>query len=543
VRVTALPAPSLPPGRPNLVVTGFMGTGKTTAGRLAADGLGFPFADLDRVLEVRAGRPIAEIFARDGEEAFRGIEREVEGEAARLSGAVVATGGGAVLDGEGFAGLARGACVAVLTCHPRELVRRLGGGTSRPLLQPDLPRRVGDLLAERAPAYDAAGRPLDTTSLSPEQTAEEVVRRYRRLADPEAPVRVAVPGPEGPYPVVIGPGALDDLASETATSLPDVRTVAVLADEAVAPAARRVAEALEGAGIRVATSIRLPAGEAAKSLDAVAVGWSRLRDAGLSSRDAVIVVGGGAALDAGGFVAATFARGVSLVNVPTTLLAMVDAALGGKVGVDHAGTKNLVGAFHHPRLVVADPELLGSLSAPRLREGLAEAVKAFVVGSPMALEVVATDPAVPLRWVIEQAVRVKAGYVAADPRDRQLRHALNLGHTFAHAIESVSDYAIPHGEAVSIGLVAAARLGARAQVIPATLAGRLRALLERLGLPVDLPGGLDTARLLDAVAGDKKRRPGGPAFVVPAPGGAALLEGLEPREALGALHPAWTTSP
>jgi 3-dehydroquinate synthetase len=250
----------------------------------------------------------------------------------------------------------------------------------------------------------------------------------------------------------------------------------------------------------------------------------------------VVAVGGGAVLDVAGLAAATYARGVALVNVPTTLLAMVDAGLGGKVAIDHGAAKNLVGAFHPPRLVLADPAVLRSLPDRELRSGFAEIVKAAVLASPLLLDVLEReDVGDRLEWVVEQAVRVKAGYVAADSRDRGLRRSLNLGHTFAHAIEAASEYRVSHGEAVACGLIAAARLGAHHGVTDPRLEGRLHAILERLGLPTLAPEQLDRARLLEAIAADKKRRSGHAAFVVPASGGAALLEGVDPAEAMSCL--------
>ena len=246
-----------------------------------------------------------------------------------------------------------------------------------------------------------------------------------------------------------------------------------------------------------------------------------------------MAIGGGAVLDAAGFCAATYARGIALVNVPTTLLSMVDASLGGKVAIDHAGAKNLVGSFHPPRLVLADPAVLASLPERELRTGLAEVVKAGILASPLLLDVLETeDPTAILEWIVEQSVRIKAGYVAADPRDAGVRRSLNLGHTFAHAIESASDYAVSHGEAVASGLVAAARLGTHHGITDPAVEERTLSILEHLGLPTSPPAGLDTDRMLSAIAADKKRRSGKAVFVVPAPGGAALLEGLDPAEAL-----------
>ncbi|MGH2691516.1 MAG: 3-dehydroquinate synthase, partial [Actinomycetota bacterium] len=209
---------------------------------------------------------------------------------------------------------------------------------------------------------------------------------------------------------------------------------------------------------------------------------------------------------------------------------------GGKVAIDHAGAKNLVGSFHPPSLVLADPTTLQTLPERELRTGFAEIVKAAVLASPLLFDFLENeDPMGQLEWVIEQAVRIKAGYVAADPRDRGVRRSLNLGHTFAHAIESATAHDISHGEAVAIGLVAAARLGAEHGGTAPELEERIRSTLERLGLPVALPSGLDPDALVGAMAADKKRRSGSAIFVTPGPGGATLVEGIDPKEAISLI--------
>ena len=538
-----LPVPPLPAGRPRLVVTGFMGTGKTTAGRMAAELLDLPFFDLDAAVEERHGGPVADIFASKGEPIFRALERRVVEEAARLSGAVVATGGGAVTDRASFRRLTEGAVVAVLACEPTELAGRLGDGTGRPVLAGDVGARMADLLRARAGLYAEAGGGLDTTEKPPADVAAELASRYRRRAAP-GPVRLAFPGPREPYPVVVGAGVLGTAGREVAAAFPEVRAAAVVADAAVEETAGdRVAGALEDAGIEVVARLTLPPGEPAKSVEVAAGLWTRFAEARLDRGDAVVAVGGGAALDVAGFAAATYARGLPLVNVPTTLLAMVDAAAGGKVAIDHTGVKNLVGTFHHPRLVLTDPTVLRSLPARVLRSGLAEAVKAVLLAAPLALAEIGSldldgppdEPFPRIDWVIEQAVRIKAAYVGDDPEDRGPRQALNLGHTFAHAIESATGHGVPHGEAVAIGLVAACRLGEGLMVTPEGTGDRVRATLERLGLPTDPPAGMDAERVLSLMLADKKRRAGRSVVVVPAEGGAALVEGLEPEDLMGAL--------
>jgi 3-dehydroquinate synthase len=537
--------PDLGRGTPRLVVTGPMGTGKSEAGREAAGLLGLPFVDLDRVIERRSGTSVEQVFASRGEAAFRHMERQVLRDAARLSGVVVATGGGAVLHDEPFRRLADGAVVAVLSAEPDELARRVGSGEGRPLLAGDPGARIAEITADRAAAYAAAGQAMDTTGIGSAAIAAELATRYRDRAGSPGRAVIQVRGPQGPYPVLVGPGAIDRLAAAMSHVLPEATRAVVVTDPGAGdPWGNRATRVLAEGGLAVNEPIVVPPGEGAKNAATLEELWTRFRKTELTRRDPVVAVGGGAVLDVAGFAAATFSRGVPLVNVPTTLLAMVDASLGGKVGIDHAGAKNMVGAFHHPHLVVADLDALRTLPHRALRAGLAECVKAGLVASPLVIDVLEEaleEPGDPVArpplvaWLAEQAIRIKAAYVREDPFDRELRHALNLGHTFAHAVESATEYTVLHGEAVAVGLVAAARLGASLGLTDHALAPRLERLLSRLGLPVRPPEGVDPITVVDAFGADKKRRGRGLIFVVPGPGGAQLVEGVEPNEAVAAL--------
>ncbi len=528
--VTPLETPPLPRGRPNLVLAGFMGSGKTSVGRLVARELGLPFLDLDDAIARQAGRTVAAIFAEDGENAFRARERAAVLDASRLSGTVVAAGGGAPLDRGSFAPLAASGLVVVLTAGPDDLARRLGSGEGRPLLRGDVRARIAELLAERGPEYDRIGRAIETSGRSVADVAREVVARYRETA-PARPLTFEVALRDGATRVIVGHGVLRDAAA-LREALRGTLRAAIVADSAVADThAATVAATLREAGIEPVGPITLPAGEAAKGVDVLAWLWDRLSDEAIDPSAAIVAVGGGAALDLAGFAAATYARGLPLVNVPTTVLAMADAAVGGKVAIDHAGAKNLVGTFYPARLVIADPETCATLPREVLRQGLAEVVKSLVVAAPASLDLAADAP---LDWAVEQSLRVKAAFVSADPQDRGVRRALNLGHTFAHAIESASDHTVPHGDAVAMGLVTAARLGAILGTCEPALAGHIVAVLGRIGLPTTAPP-LDDGRLLDAMRSDKKRAAGAVRFVVPAARGAALVSGVDPREALGLL--------
>lgn len=289
---------------------------------------------------------------------------------------------------------------------------------------------------------------------------------------------------------------------------------AVIADSSVAPLyGRPVCDSL--AALAPAELFSFAAGEASKTRET----WTALGDAMLRAgfgRDAcVIALGGGVTGDIAGFVAATYMRGIPWVQLPTSLLAMIDASIGGKTGVDVPGGKNLVGAFHQPRLVLVDPDVLTTLPIRELRHGLAEAVKHGAIADAAyhdwihasANALCASDPTA-LERLIHRSIQIKAEVVSEDPFEQGRRASLNFGHTVAHAVERLTRFAVPHGQAVSMGMVAEARIGEEAGITERGSAQRLAATLSALGLPIAIPAGLQAEDLLDAALGDKKARSG-----------------------------------
>ncbi len=322
---------------------------------------------------------------------------------------------------------------------------------------------------------------------------------------------------ERPYSVLVGRGVRDRLAA-VVTDL-GARTALVLHQPALAAAAEELRGALGSAGVD-AHRVEVPDAEDGKSLAVAGFCWEVCGRVGLTRSDVVVAVGGGAVTDLAGFVAATWMRGVGVVHVPTTLLAMVDAAVGGKTGINTAAGKNLVGAFHEPAAVLVDLATLDALPAPELVAGMAEIVKAGFVADPTILELIEADPAMALDpagavlpELVRRAIRVKAEVVGADLRESHLREILNYGHTLGHAVERREDYRWRHGAAVSVGLVFAAELARAAGRLDDATADRHRTVLAALGLPVSyVPGVLD--ELIDTMRGDKKARAGRLRFVV-----------------------------
>jgi len=320
----------------------------------------------------------------------------------------------------------------------------------------------------------------------------------------------------GRYEVLVGPGLLDRLGALVAARRADhAFTYAIISDSDVAPLyAERARAALAGGAARTELFV-VPAGEASKSRRE----WALITDAmlarGLGRDTTVVALGGGMVCDLAGFVAATYARGVPIVHVPTSLLAMVDASIGGKTGVDTPAGKNLVGAFHWPAVVVIDPNVLGTLPISEWRAGFAEVIKHGAIASAVAFRraeaLAASLPNVSpeqLETLIAESVRIKAEIVARDEREGGLRRSLNVGHTLAHAIEQATRFRVAHGEAVAIGLVLEAALGERLGVTARGTADELRAALAAAGLPVACPRDVSAADVLSATRSDKKARDG-----------------------------------
>ncbi len=345
--------------------------------------------------------------------------------------------------------------------------------------------------------------------------------------------RLHVAGPS-PYDVVVGHGVLDQLPAMLG---PDVRRVALCHPEGLTDISDRVVTVLAGLpdGGPELLDLPLPDGEAAKTADVAVDAWERLGRAGFTRSDAVVTVGGGATTDLGGFVAATWLRGVRVVHVPTTLLAMVDAAVGGKTGMNTGAGKNLVGSFHEPAGVVCDLDLLATLPAPELVAGLGEVVKCGFIADPAILDVVETspeaalDPASPqLRELVERAIAVKVDVVVGDLKEtgglagHPGREVLNYGHTLAHAVEKASGYRVRHGEAVALGMVFVAELARSAGVLDDVTARRHETALAAVGLPVRLAAVVEDEPTFEALLAtmrvDKKARGAVLRFVV--------LEGL-----------------
>ncbi len=501
----------------NLVLTGFMGTGKSTIGRLLAERLARRFVDMDAELEALFGKPIHAVFAEEGEAAFRVAEAELCRRLAQEQRLVISTGGGALVNPHNRHALATGGVLVCLTASVDAILERLAGLEDRPLLrgaEEEKRRRVRDLLHERRHAYAAIPQRVDTTSRTPEQIADDVLAAV--AADAEFPGMSAlrVTHPTGAYPLLVGDGLLAEAGPLLARRGLRPGPIAVVSSPPIAHHhADRLLESLRAAGFEPLLCL-LPEGEQNKTLANVGALYTQFAAARLDRRSPVLALGGGVVGDMAGYAAATWLRGVPFVQAPTSLLAMVDASVGGKTGVDLPQGKNLVGAFKQPDAVLMDTGTLETLPAAEFRAGLAEVVKHGIIGAPDLFEQLEEHGPTSVTHLVVDAVRVKVRIVEEDPFEQGRRAVLNLGHTFGHAIEQVSGYAVRHGDAVAMGTVAASHMAARLDCCDAALAGRIERLLDRLGLPTRTPP-YDLDALLAAMGHDKKRAGRTLRFVVP----------------------------
>jgi shikimate kinase/3-dehydroquinate synthase len=487
-----------------LLLTGFMATGKSTLGQQLAQRLGRRFIDLDANIEAQTGKLITTIFRDHGEAYFRQLERQALLPLLDAKDApVVALGGGALLKRELRLQALESAVVIALHSKPETLARRISAaGGSRPLGAHGNPEHLELLLSQRAAGYAEAHARLDSDDTSPELLAERAAAIWQR--DP-----IAVAAGLDSYAVDVAIGTSNRWLADV---LHSVSQTVLLSDETVAGLyGGEVAVQLESDGRRCA-AITIKPGEEHKNPQTLFDIWQRCLAAGADRKSAFVGLGGGVVTDITGFAAATWMRGVPWFALPTTLLAMVDASVGGKTAVDLGEAKNAVGAFWQPRGVLCDIARLASEPERGFRSALAEVVKTALLGDPALFElleqqapaVLSRQPEVVLQ-IVRRCVAVKASVVSRDERESGLRAALNLGHTLGHALEAHGGYGrLTHGEAVSLGLVAALRIGERLGVTPSELATRAVALLERLGLPTD-PQAHGLAQAAKLVSYDKKR--------------------------------------
>ena len=498
----------------HIYLYGPSGTGKSTIGKLLAQNLKLPFIDLDHVIEATAGMSIPQIMEKQGELAFRDLEtfalKEIVGHTESATPShdrVIALGGGALLREENRAFAESNGTVLLLMADLETLIQRISSDAeTRPLLAGNLREKLTVLLAKRDDHYNSfrLHANVDAKAVQENVQSVQIVLGQHHLSA------------MGEYDVIVqegGVNALGQMLKSRGLQNPIVVTDNILASVHL----EKLSASLQASEFQP-KSVILPSGEEHKNLESVSYLWKSFIENGLDRKSTVIALGGGVIGDMAGFAAATYMRGINWIGIPTTLLAMVDSSLGGKTGIDLPEGKNLVGSFHPPKLVLADPSLLLSLPDRELRSGMAEVVKHGIISDPELFRLCSRG----LDWVkahleeiVKRAMAVKIEIIEADPYEKGVRATLNLGHTVGHAVELVSKFELRHGEAIAIGTVVEAQYAERIGVAPKGLSTLIADVLLKLGLPTQIPDQLPAEEIMRAMQVDKKKHSKAIRFALP----------------------------
>ena len=514
--------------RNNLVITGFSGTGKSIVAKEVARRLNWEFLDTDDEIVRQTGKPITAVFRDDGEARFREHERQTIREACRQKQLVIAIGGGAIVDPRNYELLAETGLIVCLEAKPEIIYERLFREAAcspetevRPLLAVENPmERIKQLKSNRQSYYTKADWTIHTDYLSIGEVAEEIIKAWKLLSRTDGcqllnandkDIACMVRTTTQSYPIFVGYGLLGKLGEKMKQAALSGAATIISDQDVFSLYGRKVEGILKSAGFSVNTFV-VPAGEETKSMDCATKIYDFLVEYRAERDDIIIALGGGMVGDLAGFVAATFLRGIPWIQVPTSLVAMVDASIGGKVGVNHPEGKNLIGSFYQPNLVLADPQTLSTLPRRELTSGWAEVIKhglALDEGFVQFLEsnvgkLTKLEPEL-LTQAIAGSGAIKAQVVSQDEKEREgKRTILNYGHTIAHGLEAATQYRrFLHGEAVAIGMVGAAKLSQRLGLLPSAAVERQQDLLRKFGLPTGFSG-LDLTEITRAMELDKK---------------------------------------
>ncbi|MDD5093999.1 MAG: 3-dehydroquinate synthase [Dehalococcoidia bacterium] len=513
----------------NIFLTGFSYTGKTQVSQLVAKRLGWKLVDTDDEIVRLAGKPIPEIFAQDGEEHFRKLERQALANVCRRKSTVVATGGGIIMAPENRQMMRGSGAIICLEAQPETIHRRLLIDSAnskdkvvRPLLaSPDPLARIISLKQSRQNAYVDSDWTVHTDHLTEEEVATEVIRGWNYIckgaaskgaassAPTEETAAVVTTATES-YPIFVGWGILDTLGQRMKDAGLSGSAYVISEDHVFPLYGERAEASLRAAGFTVASFV-VPFGEKSKSIEIAKKIYDFLVERRAERGHAIVALGGGVIGDLAGFVAATFLRGMPLVQVPTSLMAMVDSSIGGKTAINHPQGKNLIGAFHQPRLVLSDVEALSTLPERELISGWAEVIKHGLIRDAEFFEFLEKNQKELTRLdrkatteAIKKSAAIKAAVVSEDEKESGIRTLLNYGHTIAHGLETASGYGqLLHGEAVAIGIMGAARIAEQVGLLGRDAVERQNNLFRGFGLPVVSPD-VDPQAVLKAIELDKK---------------------------------------
>ena len=508
-------------------LTGFSGTGKTSVGRLAAELLGWMFVDMDEEISLESGHDISQIFANLGECAFRDLEHKKLLETVTGNNLIISTGGGILTNDKNQKVMSESGITICLEASVDTIVSRLKQDSSseiRPMLNDDLSAEsVLKLKSDRQSLYSQANWTIHTDQLSPKAAANEIVRAIHLINESDeteifgiAPKELSsvVDTKNGKYPIWVSQGNLGELGSRL-KKIVNPSIGYVITDQGANRYAREIQRSMESIGIK-SHCFTMEPGEEHKNLSTVELIYKWLAERKAERSNVIVAVGGGVVGDLAGYVAATYLRGMPVVHVPTTLLAMMDSSIGGKTGVDLMQGKNLVGSFHQPKFVLVDTNTLGTLPKRILNEGWAEGLKHGLALDKSLLESFEKNASDLKKLdldattkLIKHSISIKAQKVTEDEFEKLgKRILLNYGHTIGHAIESITNYSsYLHGEAVSIGMMAAGHISVEKNLLSNDDLIRQEDLLKTFNLPVRFKN-LNIDNIKARILSDKKRAQG-----------------------------------
>ena len=509
-----------------------MGTGKTSVGRELSSQLNYQFIDTDALIEKKAGMPISLIFKKKGEEYFRNLEQATVEEVSKINNVVIATGGGVIKNKKNVENLGKRGILVWLKADPEIILRRvmLEGG-KRPLLDVAEPlNEINKLLDERLDLYKQVDMSIDTNYITPQESAHEIMEQ---LGLDSQHVRVDLG--ERSYDIVIGSKLVKKIGLRIKEFRPS--KVAIISNKKIFPLFMdSILMSLREHHIDPKILL-MPDGEEYKDLLWTYYLHGELLKAKFDRSSLLIALGGGVIGDITGFIASTYMRGIKFIQVPTTLLSQVDSSVGGKTGVNHPLGKNMIGTFYQPSLVMIDIDTLKTLPNKEFMSGMAEVIKYGIIADRKLFDYLQTNKDDILSFgdsiikVIKRSCEIKADVVSKDEQESGLRAILNFGHTIGHAIETVTGYKkYLHGEAIAIGMCAAAELAVKSDIFTDKETAEIKELIQSYNLPSVIPDDLNAAEMLSAMEIDKKVKAGKIKFILPESIGKVRIEDDVDRE-------------
>ncbi len=501
----------------NVILTGFMGTGKTTVAKILKEKLNMRYVDTDDIIQERAGIKIADIFENMGETHFRKLERDAIRQVTMSGDQVIATGGGAIVDEGNLKALKASGKVICLRARTDTIIDRVCKDDDRPLLQgKDIREKIEKLMQKREEYYNEADYIIDTDEKAPEEIADSIIRYLKADYD-----TVKVKLGERSYNILIGARILKKVGNELRSLGYTDKAVVVTNSTVNEIYGYRLLKSLKRAGIK-AELIVVDDTEKSKSLKVVNDILTKLLELKCERNTPLIALGGGVVGDLTGFVASIYLRGVPFIQLPTTLLAQVDSSVGGKTGVNHKLGKNLIGSFYQPKLVMIDTAVLKTLPDEELLNGICEIIKYGVIKDADLFDYLKDNSAKllkrdvnSLRHVIKRSCEIKAEIVSADEREAGLRAILNFGHTLGHALEATSKYkGIKHGRAVATGMIYAANLSFALGACKKALVDDIKGIIDKYGIDTQIRITV-AGDIIETMKLDKKVKKGEIKFVLP----------------------------